>query len=377
MVAIMDSKITSITAYPVRHVLNGESYGSARSLASQRTSCFVRIETSDGIVGWGEGWGPGLPVAAIVDELASGLTGLFIDRVRAYLRRRAWSDYHRGGVVYRAALAAVDIATLDAIGKLHGLSVSHLLGTRMRDSVTAYASAGYYTQTWDPGRFRDGVASGIDGYTRIKIKCGRDIANDTERIRIAREVIGGDAGLMVDLNGSCVVGDVLQRLPVLEEYSVDWLEEPLAPGDLSGLRRIRERSNTTIACGEALHSRSQFQEIVASGLVDVIQVDVTKIGGLSEAVAVNMLAETSRLTVSPHVWGGAIGFAAALQLMAVADGFGSRHASLLEYDRGENSLRSEFLSNEFQCENGTVHIPDKPGLGIAIDLDAVKHYCIK
>ena len=370
----MSITVASVEAIPLRHALEDGGYGSARGIVTARETTFVRLETSDGAVGWGEAWGPPMAVVPLIGELAETLTGTKLDAPVPFVTSRLQQHYHRGQGLYAAAVSGIEIAIWDALGKTLGVSVATLLGGRARDYVTPYASAGYVTPDRDLEKFRELLQRAAEGFSGAKIKCGLGVREDLQRATVARDVLGEDRALMVDLNGNCTPDQAVAVARALRGLDVAWLEEPLPPDDVDGLRLIRG-SSPPLATGEALYTRAPFRRLVVERLVDFVQPDITKIGGLAEARAVCELARAWNVRVSPHVWGGGLALAAALQLLASVPDYPHTTNVLqplwLEFDRGDNALRESVLTEPLRPQDGQLAVPEGPGLGVDIDPDAL------
>jgi D-galactarolactone cycloisomerase len=371
----MTSTVKTVEAVPLRYQLSGGGYGSSRGIVVARETTLVRLQTSDGAVGWGEAWGPPLATAPMIDELGEALAGARIDGPVPFVTNRLNQHYHRGGGLFAAALSGVEIALWDALGHTLGVSVATLLGGRAREHVTPYASAGYVTPDRDLEKFRDALTDAADGFAGAKIKCGLGAREDLERTSVAREVLGPDRALMVDFNGNYTADQAVASACSLQDLQMTWLEEPLPPDDVDGLRLLR-RAPVPLATGEALYTRAPFRRLVTERLVDFVQPDVTKVGGLAEARAICELARAWNVRVSPHVWGGGVGLSAALQLLASIPDYphtsNSPQPLWLELDRGDNALRELVLSEPLRPEGGQLAVPTGPGLGIEVDPDAIE-----
>ena len=180
---------------------------------------------------------------------------------------------------------------------------------------------------------------------------------------------------MVDFNGNYSADQARSSIVELQDLDLAWVEEPLAPEDFSGLSLLRPLG-VPLATGEALYGRSAFRNLATERLVDYLQPDVTKVGGLLEAKSVSDLARAWGLRFSPHVWGGGIALAATLQLLASVPDY--PHTAVLpeplwlEFDRGDNPLREELLTEAFRPVDGEMHIPAGPGLGVDVDESALE-----
>jgi len=366
----MSVKIESVEAVPLRYSLGGEGYGSSRGIVPARETTLVRVVTTDGAVGWGESFGPTSALVPLVKEVSAALPGARLDGPVPFSSAALQQHYHRGGGLHAAAVSGVEIALWDALGHTLGVSVATLLGGRAREHVTPYASGGYVRADRDLGKFTDHLQRECEGMTGLKIKCGLGLREDRARAEAARRVLGPDKALMIDFNGNYAADQARASILSLEDLNLAWVEEPLAPDDISGLRLLRSL-DVSLATGEALYTRAPFRSLITERLVDVVQPDLAKIGGLAEAKVVCELARTWGIRVSPHVWGSGVALAANLQLLGSLPDY--PHTSVvpeplwLEFDRGENDLRERLLAEPFKAMDGVIAIPDSPGLGITVD----------
>ena len=245
------------------------------------------------------------------------------------------------------------------------MPVHDLLGGLACDRVPAYASDGYFAV--DPGggleaqlaAFRD------QRFPGVKIKIGGGPERDAERAALARDAVGPDMLLMVDANGNYTADEALASMAAVAPYDIHFYEEPLPPTDFAGYRYLRARAPVPIAAGEALYTAWDFRRLIDDGGADVLQPDLTLCGGFDEAKAVWTMTRLANLRLSPHVWGGAVGLAAAVHFIAALPP--SPHVDripfpvLLELDRGENALRDGLLREPLACIDGHVPVPRGPG----------------
>jgi D-galactarolactone cycloisomerase len=310
----------------------------------------------------------------LVEETRPVLIGLPIDAALPALTRFSNAGYHRGTGLSTAAVSGVDAAVWDALARTAGMSLAAFLGGRARDSVVPYASAGYIIPGDDLSAFRSRLEKDTAGFRAAKIKIGTGLAADLERIEAAREVLGPQRELMVDVNANYTVEEADRLCRELAGVDVGWLEEPLGPEDISGLHRLR-RHEVRLATGESLFTRHPFRPLLARRLVDVIQPDVTKVGGVSEMRALLDMARAWSVRISPHVWGGGVALATSLQLLAsIPDYPYAAHVAStpwLEFDRAENGLRDKLLTTPVEMKDGLVAIPNGPGIGVELDDDYV------
>ncbi|WP_108658717.1 mandelate racemase/muconate lactonizing enzyme family protein [Acuticoccus kandeliae] len=375
-------KITAVKFIALNAPLaDGKAYGMSKSLASGRQSTLVRLTLADGTIGWGEAWGMP-PVNLAYEGFLSGyIVGTDVFDIEHTFGRILARHYHFGVQnQMMAAISGIDIAAKDAAGKLVGLPVSRLIGGKRVDTVSYYASGGYLTETPTPDFAPQIEAMAKAGYPAVKIKIGVSPDSDVERVSTAREILGPDVEILVDINTNYTYDIALESIARLEPFRVGWVEEPLAPQDVAGLARLRERVGVPLATGEALYTVFDFKRLTDAGAADVLQPDLTLCGGFWQGRKIAELALASHVRLSPHVWGGAIGLAAALQFIASLPVY--PHSDnipkpiLLEYDLGQNPLRSDILTAPLVPDGPVMHVPEGPGLGVEVDLDAVERYAV-
>lgn len=368
-------RIRKVEAIPLKyHVPDGLAYGMARGLTGTRAATLVRVHTDAGLVGLGEAWG----APEVVVHQVRALAPAFLDRdpfdLEAITARVLNGGYHHGlQGLHITALSGLDIACWDLMGKAVGRPVAQLLGGIARRQVQCYASTGYFLSKGDLHTLLEKAMVG--GFQALKIKIGHGVADDIERVKTARRVAGAAALLLVDINGNYTADAAIHTADALRDAGIHWIEEPVPPADLTGFARVREAVRVPIATGEAEFTRYGFRELISRRLADVVQPDVCKVGGLLEAKAIAHMAQAWHVRVSPHVWGGAVGVAAALHLAcSLPDHPHTTHPGfplLFELDRSPNGLRDELLAEPLRVENGVIHLPEGPGLGITLDEQAV------
>lgn len=365
-------------------VPDDQAYGMARGLTSRRGGGLVLLETEDGVTGIGEAWGPvGLTSAylAMVKQYFVG-TSVFAQRgVQQHVYAKHYHFGSQGALV--ALFSGIDIAAHDAMGKLLRRPVCDLIGGRQRDRVPVYGSGGYFTLDADQGVALERQLEAVTGrgLRAFKIKIGRDPADDEARVRLTRRVLGDDIMLAVDSNGNYTLDQALESMRRIAPFNIGWYEEPLAPQDWQGYQRLRKRAPMPIATGEALYETFDFRRLVDTGCADVLQPDLALCGGLSVARFVGELALSAHLRVSPHVWGTAVGLAAAVHWVASLPAY--PHAvndptpTLVEYDTGVNPLRDHLLQSPLLAVDGFIAVPDGPGLGIQLDEKMIERFAVR
>ncbi|WP_226042596.1 mandelate racemase/muconate lactonizing enzyme family protein [Natrinema sp. DC36] len=373
-------EITELSVIPIAYALpDGEGLGDARGFGHERETTLVRVETDEGTVGWGEAFAPGSIVESTVDELfREDIVGMDPFDVESLAERSYTDPYHFGGSVFvQSALSAIDVACWDIIGQTVGRPVYRLLGGTERTSLLPYASTMYYTERDRP--IEEPMEAAVaEGFTAAKIKIGTGTEEDVERVRTAREILGDDARLMVDMNGNYRPRQAIETAKAIAEYDITWIEEPVPPENLSGYREIKQRIDTPLAAGEAHYGRFEFKRLIDDRTVDVVQPNLARCGGLSEARTIADMATTENVAVRPHIWNSAVGLAAAVQFAAsVSDYPHTRNVPdpmMVEFDRSPNPLRDDLLESPFDPSNGSLDVPQTPGLGIEIDVEALATY---
>ena len=372
MPTIKDIRVTPLSY----EVGAAKAYGSSRGKTPRRVCGLVELETSDGVIGIGEAWGPGQIARAYLDVIRGYYIGCdVLDHELVWPEIQA-RHYHMGiqnSLV--ACVSGIDIAAKDAVGKILGLPVCRLIGGRARDHVPVYASGGYITD--DPTNQLDRQLERVadQGFSAYKIKIGMSVASDRERCELARRIIGPDAKLMVDINGNYSADLVLASMRAVEPFGIAFVEEPLPPQDFDGYEYLQGRITVPVAVGEAHYTMHDFDRLARPRRCDVLQPDLTLCGGLAQGRAIATLTQLHNLRLSPHVWGGVIGLAAAVHYMAALPA--TPHSDydpapwLLEYDVGDNGLR-DLLTEPLVPRQGAIAVPTGPGLGITIDPAALK-----
>jgi D-galactarolactone cycloisomerase len=287
--------------------------------------------------------------------------------------------YHLGvGNQLTACLAGVNVALFDAIARGFGVRVCDLIGGCRTTRIPAYASTGFFSD--DPERQLSHMLAEAAGhpYAGAKIKIGRGVRNDVERVREAREALGPDKLLMVDINGAYTVDVALECARTIAPFDIHWMEEPLPPGDFAGYTELRARSPIPIAAGEAHHTLRDFRALIDGRCLDIVQPSIPGVGGITEAKRIATLALAANLRLAPHVWGGAVGLAAACHFIAAQPASPHvdhpPHPQMLEYDMSDNALRTQLLEAPLELEQGHVVLPQGPGLGIELDPATVERY---
>ena len=336
----------------------------------------VEVITDEGLVGVGSAMTSSALVAAAVKLLRTILIGERADepaRVSEKLRQQTfWQG--RGGAVEHA-ISGIDIALWDLFGKITNQPVARLLGGLYRTKIKPYGSLLF--DEVDPLRekLKHAVARGFKA-----IKLGwkpfgrRDAKTDEQLVRTARETVGPGVELMVDAGGSDAFWPhgykwALRTAQMLAAHDVVWFEEALPPDDIAGFAELRRHSPVPIATGEVFTRRQSFWPLFQQKAVDIVQPDCTKCGGLTEAWRIAWMAYEHNVLWVPHGWNTAIGLAADLHLAAAMP-----VAKYVEF-LTPSPYMDELVTVPFRPDaNGFLTVPDKPGLGIELNRDAMKRF---
>ena len=376
------SRIRDIRLIPLRYEIPaGKAYGMARSLSTARQATVVEVLTEDGVTGIGEAWGPPRAVAGTLDVVKPFYLGRSI-HAHEHALSEIWGRLYHFGVQghMTALISGINIALHDARGRTLGVPVADLLGGRGRDTVPAYASDGYFTNDPDLQLDRQVERFEGQGFPGCKFKIGINPRSDELRTRLVRDLLGPDALLMVDVNGNYTVDLALESMRRTLDIGIHFYEEPLPPQDFEGYRRLSERALVPVAAGEALYTVFDFARLMKDRAIDLVQPDLTLVGGLDEARKIWTLCQVHNIRYSPHVWGSAVGLAAAVHFMAALPAYPHTdhepYPRMLEYDVSDNPLRTELLTRPLEPVQGAIAVPDGPGLGVELDPDAVARYRI-
>lgn len=369
--------IRDVRLIGLRHAFDpARAYGMARGLTSSRQTGIVVVELASGVQGLGEAWGPPAMTRAALEMVRDYFLGREVFAHEHAVDLILSRHYHFGiQNPLMALISGIDVAARDAAARALDVPLHALIGGARVDRVPVYASSGYITLAGDEG-FADQMAEvARHGHRAVKIKIGRSPASDAFRVRTAREALGEGVALMVDANGNYTVDLALDSMRRIAQHDIAWYEEPLPPLDFRGYAELRARAPMPIATGEALYTAHDFHRLTEARGADILQPDLSLCGGLGQGRRVADLARLHHLRLSPHVWGSAVGLAAACHYVAALGVYphaGNEPApTLVEYDLGENPLRDAILTRPLTATGGEIALPEGPGLGIELDEAAV------
>ena len=375
-------KIKEIKTYVLEATL-AEPFAYSQAWYERRGALLVEIVGEGGISGWGEAFGPPRLTAPVIDfytPLLVGADALATDLLWQTLYNRL-RDHGQKGLAIEA-LSAIDIALWDLKGRHLGLPIHRLLGGPLREQVQAYATGFYRKRHGDPldyllAEAEERVAA---GFSAIKLKLGFGIDDDVRLCHAVRKKIGDGVGIMVDANHAYDAPAAIRLGRRIEELDIGWFEEPVPPEDLRGYQEVKAALSIPIAGGEAEFTRWGFRPLLVERAVDILQPDTCAAGGISECKKIADMANAFGLRVNPHVWGTGVALAASLQLIAaLPHNPPALHPvePLLEFDQSEHPIRMAIIEEPIVQRAGWVEVPNRPGLGIAIDRQAVEKFRIR
>ena len=342
---------------------------------------FVRVLTDvDGLYGVGEATleMKELTVAQACRELERILVGIDPHRIEDVWHTAYRDAYWRGGAVLMSAMSAVEMALWDIKGKDLGVPVYQLLGGKVRESVPCYAN-GWFAPAKTPDEFAEKAISAVgQGFKALKwdpfgsayLQISRQQLNEAIAcVGAVYEAVKDQADIIIEGHGRFDIPTAVRIGQALGEFDILWFEEPIPPQNLEGLAEVKRRMNVPIAAGERLYNRWDFRTLFEQKAADFIQPDVSHAGGISELKKIAAMAEAYHIPICPHNPSGPVANAATLQLAACTPNF-----YLLETMSSDVPWRVDVSTEQVQFKAGEMVIPDKPGLGIDINIDEIaKH----
>jgi L-alanine-DL-glutamate epimerase-like enolase superfamily enzyme len=271
------------------------------------------------------------------------------------------------------AMSGVEIALWDIMGKATGRPIYQLLGGAFRKNLRAYASILFSNAPAETERIGRTLVQ--QGFRAVKFgwgPMGQSEESDLAQVRAARQGLGKDVELMVDAGLCWDTATAIRRAKQFEQFNLTWLEEPLHPDNLAGYGRLSAQSPIRIAAGEGICDVKEFQQMMDVGGIDVVQVDVTRVGGLARAKRIGWdSAERHRLCVN-HSYKTGVNIAASLHFMAALP-----NSRYFEYCVEEGALRQTLTKQKFPVVDGEIAVPEEPGLGVELDEIVVDKFRVK
>lgn len=387
-------RITEVSTIKLRYVVP-TPMADAIHYMPERTLLLVQIATDDGHVGLGEcaAYGGSLDSMerVVLDDLRPTLLGGDPFRVERLWQQMARRSHQRGTTgMLMQAISGVDIALWDLIGQATRTPLYRLLGG-YRETLDAYASAGFYAGNKGLADLAEEVGGyAARGFRAVKIKVGRNpevllnplpdmwapdyaivsLEEDVERVCAARAAIGPKVRLAIDANNAWTPSVALQFMRHVADQEIFWLEEPVATDDRAGSAEVARALDTPVAGYETATGLASFRDLIGQRSVDIVQPDVIWTGGITACRKVAAVAEAHGMPVIPHVFSSAVALVANMHVIASLPNGG-----LLEFDQNPNPLRSELFEEPIDItEDGTVRLPDRPGLGVTFNQSVVDRY---
>jgi galactonate dehydratase len=341
---------------------------------------FCRVATDEGLVGWGEPVveGRAETVRVAVDELSDLLVGRDPRRIEDLWQLMTKAAFYRGGPVLSSAVAGIDQALWDILGRSLGVPVHQLLGGAVRERVRVYG----WIAGDDPKQLAEAATARVEaGLTAVKMTASGRIspmptAAETdavvERLAAVREVLGADRDVAVDFHGRFTTAAARRLIPLLAPLHPLFVEEPVLPEYAHRLADVVAASPVPVACGERLFSRTDFLPVLAAG-VAVVQPDLSHAGGISEVRRIAALAEAHDALLAPHCPLGPLALAASLQVAFATPNFLIQEQSIgIHYNTDAELLDYVLDPAPFAFPDGYIRLSEAPGLGVEIDEAAVR-----
>jgi galactonate dehydratase len=342
-----------------------------------KTWLFVKLETDDGLVGWGEAYTQAdrdMAMLAHINEMGRYLVGRSAFAIKHftsvmhldYAMRRPAMDWY-------SALSAIEHAMWDIVGKACGQPVYNLLGGPCRDRIRVYAN-GWSEGAKTPDELARYASETVGrGFTALKFdpfpnpwrthigRAEEDLA--VERVRAVRDAVGPKVEILVEAHRRLAPNEAVRVAQRLVQFDPFWYEEPIDAEDLQGLAEVRSRTSLPVVTGEALYSKNQFAQVFALRAADILNPDVCNCGGILALKEIAAMAEPWHVTISPHNYNSTtVGLAATLQAAATMPNF-----LITEYFVNFEAVGREIANTAFEVHDSFISLPSTPGLGIELD----------
>lgn len=329
----------------------------------------IYIETDDGVTGVGLGSGiqeaPQVSMA-ILEHLKTFIIGKDPRDIE-----RHWHNMWRPKLVGRRGIttrviSGIDIALWDLKAKLANMPLYKLLGG-YSNSVDTYIAGGYYEEGKGLRELAQEMERNVElGATAVKMKIGGVPINaDVDRVKVVREAVGPDVRIMVDANNAYRHYQAIEFARKAERYDLFWFEEPVEPDDYIGQREITQATSVPVAAGENEYTRYGFRDMINHRAVDILQPDALILGGITEFMKVAALAQANDLDIAPH----GSQYIHIHLVAAIPNGL------ILEYYRDSvDPMHGKIFKDELEIRDGRVYAPDRPGLGLEVNREALKEH---
>lgn len=347
--------------------------------AGWRNYVYVLLDTDDGITGLGEAslGGQTNAVLGALKDLEPLLIGADPARVEHIWQQAYRHAFWHGGVTFLSALAGIEVALWDIKGQALGVPIWRVMGGRVRDRIRAYANG---PRGGTPAALAESAAALVaQGYTAVKmapfeamptLAPRRLIQEGVEKVRAVREAVGPAVDIMLDAHGRLSPPVAVRAAEALAPFGILFFEEPTLPTHAPALTRVAGKSPIPIAVGERHYSRWAYPELLESRTIGVVQPDIIQSGGIAEARKIAAMAEMHFVSVAPHNPWSWVNTVASLHLDAVTPNFLIQEI-ITEPEPWKDAV---VVKSPTMDADGYFPVPDRPGLGITLDLEAAKRY---
>jgi len=375
-----DLRIVDVRAYPTSFPVAPENrVALGIGTAVKRDAVVVKVTTAGGLVGWGESHHgrAHTAVAKLIEttlrQLVVGMNAADVVGVWSRIYKMQLAS-HGMGAGTCLAMSGIDLALWDIRGQAAGMPLYALLGGA-RKPVPAYAggvSLGYQ----EPAKLVEEAAKSLSaGYKAVKLRVGDTPARDIERIRAVRKAFGEDLAILTDANTGYSVADARAAMPAMDELRVGWLEEPFPAHDYRSYRMAAGFARTPLAAGENHYTRFEFNRVLEDGAISILQPDLSKTGGITEALRIAAMASAWKLPIHPHSSMTGLNHAASIHFLAAIENGGYFEGDVSK----SNKFRDELVSKPCEVDrDGNVWPLEAPGLGLEVNEEFLqKHPAIE
>jgi len=371
-----DLKIADVRAYPTSFPVPPEHrVALGIGTAIKRDAVVVKVTTAGGLVGWGESHHgrAHTAVAKLVETtlktLVLGMDAGDVVGVWKKIYDKQLAS-HGMGAGTCLAMSGIDMALWDIRGKAAGLPLYRLMGGARR-AIPAYAggvSLGYQL----PEQLVDEVRKSLSsGYKAVKLRVGDSVKRDLERVRAVRKAYGDDLVILTDANTGYSLDDARRAMPGLDELGAAWLEEPFPAHDHRSYALAKGFGRTPLAAGENHYTRFEFNRVIEDGAITVLQPDLSKTGGITEALRIAALASAWKLPIHPHSSMTGLNHAASIHFLCAIDNGGYFEGDVSRANR----FRDELVSRPCEVDrDGNVWPLEGPGLGLEVNEEFLRKH---
>ncbi len=346
--------------------------------------CFVKVETDEGIDGWGESYTQAdrdLQIVAHIDQLKRYLIGRDPRNIKHFMQM-VYDDFagRRGAMDLWCAVSGIEHAMWDITAKKAGMPVHMLLGGACRSKIRVYAN-GWGGGSQGPEQLAEKAQQVVEmGFTAMKLDpipgpwrtyVGKDVEDAAiENVRAVREAVGWDVDILIEMHRRLAPMHARRIGREIERYRPFWYEEPILAENVDALAAVKRDINLPVVTGEELYTKFEFREIFEKQAADIINPDVCNVGGILELKEIAAMAEPYFVAVSPHNFNSTtVGLAATMQVSATIPNF-----LITEYFVNLEEFGEDIAINPFKVEDGYIQVPDQPGIGIELDEDKLAAY---